>query len=148
MIVKFYEFLGDERELNKNLNEKADCIGFFRKDFNFRNGMLYINTDMLQPIAPFSYNYCSFEMENRIYYFFVRQNNMYRKNIMQLIVNIDVLMTYQKEILEIWGVVERSNLDSFVEQDGVFNSVHTFDKIEYEKQLALDTFVIVTQGGS
>lgn len=148
MIIKFYEFLGDERELNKQLNEKADSVGFFRKDFNFRNGVLYVNLSMMEPVTALSFNYCSFEFEGRTYYFYIRQNNMYRKNSLQLIVNIDVLMTYQKEILEIWGIVERTNLDSFVEQDGVFNSIHEFEKIEFTQQLGLNTYVIVTQGGN
>lgn len=85
----FYKLNDDVRKIKKTLSNGQAFDIKARTDFDIYNPILLVSTNLL----PFDY----FSFDNKFY--FINDKKLVAKNVFEIKAHIDVLMTYQRDIL-------------------------------------------------
>lgn len=93
MIVKLYKCYDSKNKLNKTLTDELSLQGNFKNNFSLTDIQLVLN---FNNIESFDYNYVYIELLHR--YYFVDNCKILSNNRIELILSIDVLMTYKTDI--------------------------------------------------
>lgn len=93
MIVKLYKCYDSKNKLNKTLTDEFLLTGNFKNNFSLTDIQLVLYFDN---IKLFDYNYVYIELLHR--YYFVDDCKILSNNRIELILSIDVLMTYKTDI--------------------------------------------------
>lgn len=101
MNIVFYKTEDERNRIIKTLTETVRFEGVFTTSYNTINPTLQIVSR-----ETFDSNYCYIQETNR--YYFVDKINIRRDGFYDLYLTLDVLMTYQDKILNLWGTVSQS----------------------------------------
>lgn len=124
--IKFYKYTGRPRTVNKTLGESTDISGVLRDDFNMIKPVITIRK---QDVSNF--NYCFIPDFNR--YYFIEEVTLQNKNEYEMQLSLDVLKTYETQILDATGrVTEQDNPDPYISnRDTVYNRKPNFEKVPF-----------------
>lgn len=101
MNIVFYKTSDERNRIIKTLTETVRFEGVFTTSYNTINPTLQIVSR-----ETFDSNYCYIQETNR--YYFIDKINIRRDGFYDLYLTLDVLMTYQDKILNLWGTVSQS----------------------------------------
>lgn len=101
MNIVFYKTEDERNRIIKTLTETVRFEGVFTTSYNTINPTLQIVSR-----ETFDSNYCYIQETNR--YYFIDKINIRRDGFYELYLTLDVLMTYQDKILNLWGTVSQS----------------------------------------
>lgn len=101
MNIVFYKTEDERNRIIKTLTETVRFEGVFTTSYNTINPTLQIVSR-----ETFDSNYCYIQETNR--YYFIDKINIRRDGFYDLYLTLDVLMTYQDKILNLWGTVSQS----------------------------------------
>lgn len=139
MKIIFYKFIGDKRELNKELNDDFELEGVLRDQSNLLCPQIMVKHDIRE------YNYCYIEDFKRYYY--INDIDSYRNGLWVIRLKNDVLMSYKDKILELSGIVSRLNETDYVNESSVFDSRDLHVRIDWGDELKLGSYILVAKGG-
>lgn len=139
MKIIFYKFIGDKRELNKELNDDFELEGVLRDQSNLLCPQIMVKHDIRE------YNYCYIEDFKRYYY--INDIDSYRNGLWVIKLKNDVLMSYKDKILELSGIVSRLNETDYVNESSVFDSRDLHVRIDWGDELKLGSYILVAKGG-
>lgn len=124
--IKFYKYTGRPRTVNKTLGESTDISGVLRDNFNMIKPVITIRK---QDVSNF--NYCFIPDFNR--YYFIEEVTLQNKNEYEMQLSLDVLKTYESQILDATGrVTERDNPNPYISnRDTVYNRQPNFEKLDF-----------------
>lgn len=124
--IQFYKYTGRPRTVNKTLGESTDISGVLRDDFNMIKPVITIRK---QDVSNF--NYCFIPDFNR--YYFIEEVTLQNKNEYEMQLSLDVLKTYETQILDATGrVTEQDNPDPYISnRDTVYNRKPNFEKVPF-----------------
>lgn len=124
--IKFYKYTGRPRTVNKTLGESTDISGVLRDDFNMIKPVITIRK---QDVSNF--NYCFIPDFNR--YYFIEEVTLQNKNEYEMQLSLDVLKTYETQILDATGrVTEQDNPDPYISnRETVYKRTPNFDKVPF-----------------
>jgi hypothetical protein len=135
-----------------NYPNRTDTVNKTLTGGTLLQGLLFNGVSVLHPVLKvrtgdfFSFNYCFIHELNRYYY--VDSFNVVEKNVYELHLTVDVLKTYETEIMNATGTVdERENADGFISsRRNVFDVRPNFERIDFDKDLfdADGTIIMVT----
>ena len=133
MTIQFYNYTGNPRTVNKNLGAITDIAGFLRDDFNIIKPLITIRKDNVS-----NFNYCFIPDLNR--YYFIEDVTLKNGNEYELSLSLDVLKTYESQILNATGTAtESGNSDRHISnRDTVYNRTPNFEKIDFPVTGLLD----------
>ena len=144
--VKLYNYKGDNRTVNKSLSDGVTINGILYTEFNFVTPMLKIRSAE----TP-NFNYLYIEKLKR--YYFISSVVIAGKNTFELHLNLDVLKTYESQIMDSTATCVRSeDGDKYVStHTPAYNVKPNFEKVEFgEKDIFSNTTrtkVLVTING-
>lgn len=126
--INFYSYNGHPNTVNKQLGEFTTIEGDLRQTF-----------DVLRPTVTLrkhprpTFNYCYIPDLGR--YYFVDRVSFEGNNAYELSLRVDVLKTYESEILEATGrVSESDNPDPYISnRDTVYKSTPNFEKVPFSE---------------
>lgn len=126
MEINFYKYAGKPKTVNKQLGNPTVLSGVLWDDFNFITPILVIRKNDVS-----MYNYCFIPNFNR--YYFIDECSLTNKNEFALKLSLDVLKTYETQILQSNGVItERDNSNRFISNRGiVYNRKPNFEKVSF-----------------
>ena len=113
-VIRLYKNYCEDNVVQKQtlLQSVGVISGVFRDDFSVISPSVIIEYDQFP-----NFNYVYVEAFNR--YYFVRDITSIRKNLWEIDLSIDVLMTYKRAIYDSYAFVDRNELefDPFIEDD-------------------------------
>lgn len=126
MEINFYNYTGNPRTINKTLGESTVISGRLWDDFNFITPIITIRKDSVS-----QFNYCYIPDFNR--YYFIEESTLVNKNEYGLKLSLDVLKTYEIQIMEATGTAtESDDADRHISnRDTVYNRTPNFEKISF-----------------
>ena len=104
MDITLYKNVSDNNVINKTITEPMTITGSYKGKVDILTLSLLLNFK-----GDFLYNYCFVKDLNRFYY--IDNISYYPKNIVELELKIDVLMSYKDEILN--GVSDITTLENY-----------------------------------
>lgn len=124
--IQFYKYTGRPRTVNKTLGESTDI-----------SGVLYDNFNMIKPVITIrkqdvsNFNYCFIPDFNR--YYFIEEVTLQNKNEYEMQLSLDVLKTYETQILDATGrVTEQDNPDPYISnRETVYKRTPNFEKVPF-----------------
>lgn len=124
--IQFYKYTGRPRTVNKTLGESTDISGVLRDNFNMIKPVITIRK---QDVSNF--NYCFIPDFNR--YYFIEEVTLQNKNEYEMQLSLDVLKTYESEILAATGrVTESDTPDPYISnRETVFDRQPNFEKVPF-----------------
>lgn len=124
--IQFYKYTGRPRTVNKTLGESTDISGVLRDNFNMIKPVITIRK---QDVSNF--NYCFIPDFNR--YYFIEEVTLQNKNEYEMQLSLDVLKTYETQILDATGrVTEQDNPDPYISnRETVYNRKPNFEKVPF-----------------
>lgn len=143
--VNFFNYAGHPDTVNKQLGAGTAINGLLRDNFNVINPVLTIRQQQ-----PIEFNYCYIPDFKR--YYFVSGVNVMNSDKTEIRLTLDVLKTYEAQILEATGTVNNSdNPDKYVSnRNNVFSRKPNFIKVPFpntELFNADGTIIMVTIKG-
>lgn len=144
--IKFYSYNGHPNTVNKQLGDFTAIEGDLRQTFDVLRPTVTLRK---QPRPTF--NYCYIPDLGR--YYFVDRVSFEGNNAYELTLRVDVLKTYETEILAATGrVSESDNPDKYVSnRNTVYSRVPHFVKAEFSNKGLLNdsgTMVMITIKGN
>lgn len=100
--INFYSYNGHPNTINKVLGEPTQVDGALRQDFDILHPVLTLKKTPLP-----TFNYCYVSVLGR--YYFVDRVEYVGNNTYELSLSVDVLKTYESEILEATATVQESD---------------------------------------
>lgn len=145
MDIKFYQYAGHPDTVNKVLENPTTISGVLRQPFNTLNPVFTIRKTEF-----FAFNYAYIPATNR--YYFVDGVNVLQSDKVEIYLRLDVLKTYETQILSATATVEQSdNPDPYIStRDTVTTRKPQFEKVEFENKGLLNpdgTVIMVTIKG-
>ncbi len=137
--INFYSYNGHPNTVNKQLGTFTEIVGDLRQTFD----ILHPDVILRKQPRP-TFNYCYIPDLGR--YYFVDRVSFEGNNAYRLSLRIDVLKTYESEILTATGRVRESdNPDPYISnRETVYNRKPNFEKIEFpNKNLFNDTGTMI-----
>lgn len=133
MEINFYNYKGNPKTINKTLGESTVISGRIWNDFNFITPIITLRKDNVS-----QFNYCYIPDFKR--YYFIEESTLVNKNEYVLKLSLDVLKTYESQIMESTGTAtESDNADRHVStRDTVYNRTPNFEKISFPIKGLLD----------
>jgi hypothetical protein len=124
--IQFYKYTGRPRTVNKTLGESTDISGVLRDNFNMIKPVITIRK---QDVSNF--NYCFIPDFNR--YYFIEEVTLQNKNEYEMQLSLDVLKTYETQILDATGrVTEQDNPYPYISnRETVYNRKPNFEKVPF-----------------
>lgn len=124
--IIFYKYTGENNHLYKNLSDGKTISCNFNLEYDLINPKIRIVTS-----NSFDYNYCYIPSLKR--YYFIDENMIKRNNFYEMQLTLDVLMTYQNEILNLYGTVTRSQENNYLLSNSPEQTAKpTIDKYEFD----------------
>lgn len=139
MKIIFYKFCGDKREISKTLTDDLELEGVLRDQSNLLSPQIMVRSDIRE------YNYCYIDVFGRYYY--INDIDSYRNGLWVVKLNVDVLMSYKDSILNLRGIVSRLNETDYVNDSSVFDSRDLHERIDWDDELKLGSYILVAKGG-
>ena len=127
--INFYSYNGHPDTVNKVLDSPTQVDGTLRQDFDILHPVLTLKHSPLP-----AFNYCYVSVLGR--YYFVDRVEYVGNNTYELSLSVDVLKTYESEILAATGrVSESDNPDPYISnRESVFDRRAKFEKVEFENK--------------
>lgn len=127
--INFYSYNGHPNTVNKQLGDFTAIEGDLRQTFDVLRPTVTLRK---QPRPTF--NYCYIPDLGR--YYFVDRVSFEGNNAYELSLRVDVLKTYESEILAATGrVSESDNPDPYISnRESVFDRRAKFEKVEFENK--------------
>lgn len=144
--INFYSYTGHNNTVNKQLGSPTQIAGDLRQTFDVLRPAIRIKWQS-RPI----FNYCYIETLGR--YYFVESVEFVGNMTYDLALTIDVLKTYETQILDATGrVTERDNANPHIStRQNVYNMQPNFEKINFSNTGLLNetgTIVMITLKGT
>lgn len=142
MQIVFYKCSSEKNCLNKVLESEITLDGAIRGESNV------ISPQIMVQMNPIEYDYVYIPEWRR--YYFITDIVCYRANAFVVKLNIDVLMSYKTEILQMTGVVSRLTSGSVYASRDLLVSCKEecrefdFGTTPFKRN---GTYVLITQGG-
>ena len=145
MELRLYKNISEQNKINKTLKNELVLTGTLRETTSVIKPSITIELS-----NPTTYNYVYIPQFKRYYYI----NNIIsqRHNIWTLELNVDVLMSYKNDILDLSCVIDKqeNQVDSNLINDGSYvNQVDTFTEIaKYNSEVFKNTpeYILITAG--
>lgn len=145
MELRLYKNISEQNKINKTLKNELVLTGTLRETTSVIKPSITIELS-----NPTTYNYVYIPQFKRYYYI----NNIIsqRHNIWTLELNVDVLMSYKNDILDLRCVIDKqeNQVDSNLINDGSYvNQVDTFTEIaKYTGEVFKNTpeYILITAG--
>lgn len=139
--IIFYKYTGENNRLYKNLSDGKTISCNFNLEYDLINPKIRIVTS-----DTFDYNYCYIPSLKR--YYFIDENMIKRNNFYEMQLTLDVLMTYQNEILNLYGTVTQSDKYNYLQGANIpVNSKTNLKKYEFNDVFNHDgNYVLLTVG--
>lgn len=143
--VTLYNYNGNRNTVNKKLVGGLECVGAIRDDTNVLYPVLTIRVHDVVNV-----NYCYIPTLGR--YYFIDSINYLSSDKATLKLSVDVLKSYENEILSATGTVTISdNPDKFSSnRQSVYNRKPNFEKIDFPNKNLFDktgSIIMVTIKG-
>lgn len=124
--INFYNYNGHPNTVNKQLGEFTAIEGDLRQDFDILRPVLTLRKSPL-PV----WNYCYISALRR--YYFVDSITYTGNNAYEIALRVDVLKTYENEILAATGrVSEADNPNPYISnRETVYNRQPNFEKVPF-----------------
>ena len=129
MTVTFYYNQSDDRQINKVLDTGDTFEGELRDEVDIMSPVIRFDTDEV-----LRYNYCYIEEFQR--YYSVSSINVFRDNLYDVSLNVDVLMSFRNHILQLPCIVDKQtdadNGDEYIDDSSLitdnlmFSTVYNF----------------------
>ena len=100
--INFYSYNGHPNTINKVLGSPTQIDGALRQDFDILHPVLTLKKTPLP-----AFNYCYVSVLGR--YYFIERVEYVGNNTYELSLSVDVLKTYENEILEATATVQESD---------------------------------------
>lgn len=144
MVITFYSYKGFPNTVNKDLGQGIDLQGDLLNNFNLFSPTLRVR------MTSIPFNYCHIPDLNR--YYFIDRITILNNGTYELDLNLDVLKTYESEILNATGTVTyKSNPDRWASnREDVYVAKPHFHKIEFPNKGLLNeegSIIMVTIKG-
>lgn len=144
--INFYTYDGHPNTVNKQLGEFTEIAGDLRQTFDVLRPTVTLRK---QPLPTF--NYCYIQCLGR--YYFVDRVDFEGNNAYELTLRVDVLKSYESEILAATGrVSESDNPDPYIScRETIYKRTPNFEKVPFaNKDLLSETgsIIMVTLKGS
>lgn len=105
MIIEFYRTANENNRLEKTLTDKYIIDGTLKSDFDIINPVIVLKDSVIA-----RYNYCYIPDLNR--YYFIDKIDIV-KNTLNVMLSIDVLMSYKEQIKELNVIVSASESNPY-----------------------------------
>lgn len=126
MEVIFYYTQSDDRVINKVLSSSSVFEGSMRDDCNIMNPIVRIQSDSI-----LRYNYCYIPNFQR--YYSISSINIFRNNIYDVSLSVDVLMSFRGDILQLRCIVDKQsdfiNGDEYIDDGSLVCDNRMFNRI-------------------
>lgn len=124
--IDFYNYTGKNNVINKVLPTGTTFNGVFIEPFNVVNPQIKVRATL-----PFNYNYCKVAVLNR--YYFVSDCTILTKDSVLLTLSIDVLKSYENDILASTGTVTaKENANKYINtRENIHDIRPNFEKINF-----------------
>lgn len=124
--INFYSYNGHPNTVNKQLGDFTAIAGDLRQTFD----VLRPTVTLRKQTRP-TFNYCYIPDLGR--YYFVERVSFEENNAYELTLRVDVLKTYETEILAATGrVSESDNPDPYISnRESVYNRTPNFEKVSF-----------------
>lgn len=145
MQVILYNCISDARTINKKLLNATTFNGELRESCNIINPTITLNASNIS-----SFNFAYIPDWSR--YYFIEDIISYSKNLSQVILKCDVLMTYKDDIMGFSVVVEKQtgkeNSDEYIDDGSLISANKQFSEvINFNNGFNNDgTFILATMG--
>lgn len=126
--IKFFSYSGHPNTVNKSLGDFKAIEGDLRQNFDMLHPYVILRTS-LRP----QYNYCYIPVLQR--YYFVERISFEGNNTYKINLSVDVLKTYESDILSATGRVTESDTPNpyISTRETVFNRDPNFEKVNFSK---------------
>ena len=143
--VRLYNYDGHRNTVNKNLVGGIECVGAIRDETNVLYPVLTIRVSDVIKV-----NYCYIPKLGR--YYFIDSITYLSSDKATLKLSVDVLKSYESEILQANGTVRQSGKpDKYISnREIIYNRKPNFEKIEFPKKKLFNdtgTMIMVTIKG-
>lgn len=144
--VILYKYDGHPNTVNKVLPDGREFTGHLKQDFNVTRPYLNLRSDSLP-----TYNYCYIEALGR--YYFIQSVTYLGNQTYELSLTVDVLKTYETEILAATGrVTETDTPDPYISnRETVYKRQPNFEKVAFANTGLLNetgSIIMVTLKGT
>ena len=116
MEIRLYNSSDETNKINKTLTNEIVLNGTLKDETSVMNPIILIEANNLT-----QYNYCYIPLFKR--YYFIKDITVVRNNLFRLFLDIDVLMSYKNDILNLDVIIDKSetnnNADKYI-NDGSF----------------------------
>lgn len=129
MEVKLYYNSSDNRSIKKEISNEHSFSGTLRQETSIINPEITITS-----LDPLRYNYCYIPVFQRYYY--INNIESVRNNVWKLVMQVDPLMSFKKDILSLKAVVSKQssadNGDEYIDDGSLvtdnlmFKTVYNF----------------------
>lgn len=127
MQIILYNNTSENYRLNKNITQIADLQGYLREGSNLLAPEIKIEFN-----DPSSFNYCYIPEFKRYYY--VKDVIIENTNVLTIVLNVDVLMSFKDQLLKLSGLVLRQeyNFNEYLDDSNI--------TVETQPQIYVKTF--------
>lgn len=145
MVIDLYITGSEKNAIFKNLQNEIELVGSLRDESSVINPVF-----ILEATNPTAYNYCFIPDFNR--YYFITNIESVRTNLWRIHCAVDVLMSYQTQILNLNVIVSDETSpdpETYMNGDVWMNTVRTkTDVINFPSGLLEQgEYILITSGG-
>lgn len=144
MEIRLYSSSDETNKINKTLTNEIVLNGTLKDETSVINPIILIEANNLT-----QYNYCYIPLFKR--YYFIKDITVVRNNLFRLFLDIDVLMSYKDEILNLDCIVNKqeNNSTPYVNDNSrIYENRNFTSIINYRNGFDDDgNFILITAGG-
>lgn len=142
MEIKLYKTVSERVRIMKQITDELVLTGSLRDQSSIITPTFALEKN------PIGYNYCYIPAFHRYYY--IKNIVAVRKQLFQLQLKCDVLMSYKDEIYAMQALIDREETPdtSYVNGDFVVDSRPIHEKIEFQNPFTEENYVLVALKGS
>lgn len=144
MEIKLYISSDETNKINKTITNEIVLTGTIKDETSVINPIILIEADNLT-----QYNYCYIPLFKR--YYFIKDITVVRNNLFRLFLDIDVLMSYKDEILNLDCIVNKqeNNSTPYINDNSrIYENRNFTSIINYRNGFDDDgNFILMTAGG-
>ena len=144
MEIKLYISSDETNKIDKTITNEIVLNGTIKDETSVINPIILIEADNLT-----QYNYCYIPLFKR--YYFIKDITVVRNNLFRLFLDIDVLMSYKDEILNLDCIVNKqeNNSTPYINDNSrIYENRNFTSIINYRNGFDDDgNFILITAGG-
>lgn len=144
MEIKLYISSDETNKIDKTITNEIVLTGTIKDETSVINPIILIEADNLT-----QYNYCYIPLFKR--YYFIKDITVVRNNLFRLFLDIDVLMSYKDEILNLDCIVNKqeNNSTPYINDNSrIYENRNFTSIINYRNGFDDDgNFILITAGG-